>query len=72
LRDGEDVLLDPDGRKLPSLQAVIAAALKEARSIIGAEAQLGTIRLNQNIEIEDEAGEIVHSLRLKDAVTIRE
>jgi hypothetical protein len=71
LRDGADILLDPDGRKLPSLAAVMASALREARAIISADAQSGTIKLNQQLDIEDEAGEIVHSLHLKDAVTIK-
>ena len=68
LRDGIDVLLDPDGRQLVDLAAAIAAALIEARSIIGADALLGTIMLEQRIDVEDELGAIVHSLEFEDAV----
>jgi hypothetical protein len=70
LRDGVDVLLDPDGRQLTGLPAAIAAALVEARSIIGADALLGTILLEQRIDVEDELGTIVHSLEFEDAVQL--
>ena len=43
LRDGVDTLLDPEGRELSSIAAVIAATLHEARSIIGADALGGSI-----------------------------
>ena len=70
LRDGVDVLLDPDGRQLVDLAAAIAATLVEARSIIGADALLGTIMLEQRIDVEDELGAIVHSLAFEDAVHV--
>lgn len=70
LRDGRNLLLDPDGRVLPDLKAVAAAALLEARAIIGADAKTGTMALDQRIDVEDEAGTIVHSLAFKDAVRI--
>lgn len=70
LRDGSDVLLDPEGRALPSLQAAIATALFEARSIIGADAATGVLRLEQRIDVEDDTGAIVHRLVLRNAVTI--
>ena len=70
LRDGIDVLLDPDGRQLVDVAAAIAAALIEARSIIGADALLGTIMLEQRIDVEDELGAIVHSLAFEDAVQV--
>lgn len=72
LRDGSDVLIDPDGRELPSLDAVGAAALYEARAIISADALGGKINLAQQIEVEDESGLIVHRLDLRDAVSIQQ
>jgi hypothetical protein len=71
LRDGVDVLLDPEGRQLPSLEAVIAATLFEGRDVISNDARSGTINLNQQLEVEDDNGAIVHRLKLKDAVTIQ-
>lgn len=70
LRDGTDVLLDPDGRVLPSLSAVAAAALFEARAIIADDAKSGKIILAQSIEVEDTSGELVHKIAFADAVQI--
>lgn len=71
LRDGTDVLLDPDGRALPSLSAVAGAALFEARAIISADAKGGKISLGQSIDVEDEAGQLVHTVTFADAVQIK-
>ena len=70
LRDGQDLLLDPDGRELPTLAAVVTAALAEARAIIGADALDGKIVLGQRIDVEDEDGAVIHSLEFEDAVHI--
>ena len=70
LRDGTDVLLDPDGRNLPSLSAVAGAALFEARAIISADAKAGKIRLNQSIEVEDKRGQMVCRVAFTDAVLV--
>ena len=68
LVDGADLLLDPDGRRLPSLGAVAAAALAEARAIIGADAAAGLIRLDQAITVENDVGEVIYRLPFADAV----
>lgn len=70
LRDGEDVLLDPDGRQMDTIDAITAAALLEARAIIGEEARAGAIALDKRIDVEDASGTIVHSLHFVDAVQI--
>jgi hypothetical protein len=70
LRDGVDVVLDQEGSMLGGMDAVIARALSEARSIIGADARAGKITLDQRIDVEDEAGVIVHSLQFEDAVRV--
>jgi len=72
LRNGTDVLIDPDGRDLPSLGAVAAAALREARAIISADALGGRINLAQEIQVEDQNGVIVHRLGLREAVSIQQ
>ena len=64
------MLLDPDGRQLPSLDAVAAAALFEARAIISADAKMGKILLNQQIDVEDQRGTVVHSLSFDEAVQV--
>ncbi|HEX8669023.1 MAG TPA: hypothetical protein VF727_11710 [Allosphingosinicella sp.] len=70
LRDGTDILLDPEGRELPSLSAVAAAALRDARSIISDAARNGQILFDQQIDVEDSGGRVVHSLQFEDAVKI--
>jgi hypothetical protein len=69
LRDGIDVLLDPDGRRM-AFTAVAGAAINEALAIISADARTGRIDLNQSIEVEDSDGTIVHHLDFQDAVEI--
>jgi hypothetical protein len=69
LCDGVDVLLDPDGRELDA-RSVEAAALAEARAIIAADAQGGHIHLDQQIEVRDAVGKIVHCISFEDAVTV--
>ena len=70
LRDGTDILLDPDGRNLDGPQAIRAAAIREARSIISHDVLAGTIMLNRHIDVEDWAGEIVERVCFGDAVDI--
>jgi hypothetical protein len=70
LRDGEDVLLDPEGRELSHPGAVEQMALNEARAIIADDALGGKIKLLQRIDVENEAGVLIHRLLFVDAVSI--
>jgi hypothetical protein len=70
LRDGDDVLLDPDGRGLDGPEAIAQSALAEARALISDEARLGRIRLDQRIDVEDADGRMVHTLPFDQAVEI--
>lgn len=70
LRDGDDVLLDPDGRVLDGAEAIARCALAEARALTGEEARGGRIRLDQRIEVEDADGAVVHRLFFDQAVEI--
>ena len=70
LRDGQDVLLDPEGVELPSPDAIEARALLSARSLLSADALDGRLRFDFHIDVEDAAGEIVHHLAFEDAVEI--
>jgi hypothetical protein len=53
LRDGVDVLLDPDGRGLPTSRRR-SPRPSRAQVDLGADALLGTIMLEQRIDVEDE------------------
>jgi hypothetical protein len=70
LRDGQDVLLDPDGRELPSQEAMVTATLQEARDIIAHDARQGQIKLGYRLDVEDAGGKLVHRLQFDDAVEI--
>lgn len=70
LRDGEDRLLDPDGREIGSLEAVAAATLEEARQIIGHDARDGQIKLDYHLDVEDADGRMIHRLDFEDAVIV--
>ena len=70
LRDGADVLLDPEGRELDGGDAIADAALLEARGILSDDAQKGQLMLDQVIDVEDSAGRIVHRLQFADAIAI--
>jgi len=71
VRDGKDVLLDPEGVQLAP-GAVAGYALRAARDCIAHEAKTGRIDMDQRVEVEDEAGTIVHRLEFGDAVQLIE
>lgn len=70
LRDGADLVLDPDGRELEGISAIATVALSEARAIIAADVLDGAINLDQRIEVENMGGEVIHRLEFEDAVDI--
>ena len=70
LRDGVDVLLDPEGMELADMDRVRRQALISARSIMSAEALEGRLSFDMRIDVEDTAGAIVLRLPFQDAVTI--
>jgi hypothetical protein len=70
LRDGHDVLLDPEGRELDGTDAILTQALRDARSIISDDALRGRIMLNQRIDVEDALRNVVLSLEFADAIEI--
>jgi hypothetical protein len=70
LRDGQDLLLDPEGRELSSIEAIAQVTLREAREIISQDAKEGRIKLSYHLDVEDASGTIVHRLNFEDAVVI--
>ena len=69
LRENGEALLDPEGVDMP-VDQVAARAMWEARALIAYDAEMGRINLCSRIDVEDEAGRLVHSLRLADAIEI--
>jgi hypothetical protein len=70
LRDGQDVLLDPEGEELSDMAAVAQRALAAARSILSTEVLQGRLPLDMHIDVEDASGAVVHRLGFPDAVEI--
>ena len=70
LRDGTDILLDPEGSQLKGHEEVADRALAAARSLISDDALKGHISLLCHLDVEDEAGNVVHCLAFNDAVSI--
>ncbi len=70
LCDGVDVLLDPEGKYLEGQAEIESTALAAARSLISHDALGGHIGLQHHIDVEDEAGKVVHCLDFNDAVKI--
>ena len=71
LCDGQDVLMDPDGREIIDASDIPSIALKEARVCISEDVLEGRIHLEQTIEVRDRNGRLVHSIHFRDAVTDR-
>jgi len=69
LRDGADLLLDPDGVEMPQ-ESVAGAALREARDCIAGDVRHGRINLDCRIDVHAEDGRLVHSLPFVDALEI--
>lgn len=70
LRDGDDILLDPEGRNLETLNEIRTAALAEARGILSQEALAGRIELGQQIDVMDADKHLIYTIRFADAVEI--
>lgn len=69
LCDGQDVLLDPDGREIDG-NSIASVALAEARAMIAADVLYGHVHLDQEIEVRDAGGAIVHRLSFEDAIQV--
>ena len=70
LRVGAEEILDPEGCEFSSLAALREAVLFTARDLLTTDVRLGLMDFRLRIDAEDESGEIVHTLHLKNAVEI--
>ncbi len=62
LRDSTDEVLDPDGIEMP-VEAIAGAALLAARDCMSGDVKRGTLDLHYRIDVHDEDGGVVHSLK---------
>jgi Domain of unknown function (DUF6894) len=69
LRDGSDILLDPEGAEMEQAE-VAAKALWHARDCIAGDVKDGRVDFRYQIDVHDEGGAKVHSVAFADAVEI--
>jgi hypothetical protein len=67
LRDHTDEVLDPEGVELADLEAAKETALRAARDTMSHDMQAGKLDLRYRIDVEDDAGHVVHSIQFSDA-----
>ena len=70
LCDGNQSLIDAEGRDLDDPSLIGPIALREARAMISQDALGGRIVLDQYIEVRDGSGNRVHRLSFRDAISI--
>jgi len=70
IRDGLDLIEDPDGIDLPDLDTAHAEALAEARDLLAARVKAGMIVDGQRFEITDATGIVLASVPLRNALRL--
>jgi len=68
IRDGEDLILDPDGSDCASLAIAIEEAKADARELMAERLRSGKELDGQAFEIVDVAGALAAVVRFKDAL----
>lgn len=68
IRNGDELIADPDGTDLPDLDAAVEEALNDARELLSEIVKLGNLVDGQAFEIADETGKVVRTVSFKDAV----
>jgi hypothetical protein len=70
LCEGEDRVVDEEGRELPDMQAALAAAVAAARDIMAGDVRIGILPLNISIEIVESETRACAEVQFEDAVQI--
>lgn len=71
IHDGSGFSRDEEGLDLADLEAARQQALAGIRSLAGEEVRGGLLNLDGRVEIADEAGAILASVRFADAIEVR-
>lgn len=61
---------DQEGIECPNLEAAKAEAMKGARSILADDLMQGRVDLRGRIDVADDTGSVVETIRFEDAVEI--
>lgn len=70
IRDGDEYVEDAVGAEYPDLTAALAAAVEGARDILAEMVKFGEELNGQQVEICDEAGKIVGTVRFRDTFNV--
>ena len=70
IRDGDQLIEDPDGSELPDLEAARAEALEGARTILAEKVRTGALVDGQRFEIVDESGTVRTTLPFREAIKL--
>ena len=69
IREGNELLMDPEGSHLPDLEAARSEAFECARQLISDAVLAGSpLGMERNIQIDDEAGQAVLSVPFRDVI----
>jgi hypothetical protein len=71
IHDRGGVSFDEEGLELADLRAARAYAVDGIRSLAGEEVRFGQLSLDIRVEIADEAGRILETVRFADAIEVR-
>ncbi len=70
IRDGADLIEDPDGTNLPNVEAACREAIANARDILASKVRAGELVDGQIFEITDESGVVRATVPLRDALRL--
>lgn len=68
IRDGDELIEDPDGTVLPDLEAARLEAIEGARAVLAAKVLAGKVIDGQKFEITDESGNVLELMPFKSAL----
>jgi hypothetical protein len=70
VRDGASLIRDPEGSEFADLETARAEALAAARDVLGDELKNDQVQDNRQYEITDEAGQVLATIPLMDALKL--
>jgi hypothetical protein len=67
----DSTVMDDEGLELPDIAAAVDEAIRSARELIGHEIMAGrAIHRSHKIEIADEGGKVLHTVRFGEVVRV--
>jgi hypothetical protein len=70
IRDGDDVIEDPDGSDLPDIEAAKEEARVSARHILAERVRDGRVIGSQNFDIVDEVGNLCARVWMREVLRL--